>query len=170
VSIPFSVTGYLCLPELLSGRGEFEHGTIVPVPKAAIDQDRGAETRKHQIRATGEVTTVQAKAETTKMQATAQDQLRLRILATNVAHVQLTLSRCQDISHFWYTFPARLTAYILQWCFAFSPDRHSSNSFAFESAAALLRAERALPHSEGRSRKPPGERCQQSINEPLTRH
>jgi hypothetical protein len=61
------------------------------------------ETRKDQIRAPWEIAAVQAKPETTTVQAAPQQHFWLRILAANSAHVEPPLLGCQNIRHFFLT-------------------------------------------------------------------
>jgi hypothetical protein len=80
----------------------------VPVPETPVDEDRGPETGEHQIGTTEKLAIVQAETESTCMQAAAQQQFGFRVLAANVAHVEPTLRRSQDIRH--------SALYYTRWC------------------------------------------------------
>ena len=108
MSVPFAVARDLCVPELRSGGRELKHRTVVPVPETPVDEDRGPETGEHHIGTTEKLAIVQAETESTCMQAAAQQQFGFRVLAANMAHVEPTLRRSQDIRH--------SALYYTRWC------------------------------------------------------
>ena len=61
------------------------------MPEAAMDKHRCVIARKNQIGAPGQLSRMQAEAQARLMQAPAQHHLWLGILATDAAHIELTL-------------------------------------------------------------------------------
>ncbi len=71
----------------------------MPVPETTIDEDHGVKMWKHQVGATRQVSTVKAKAESARVESTAQQHLWFSVLATDTAHVEPPLHRCQNVGH-----------------------------------------------------------------------
>lgn len=59
---------------------------IMPVPKAAVNEQRGPPPRKHQVRRAGQVSSVQSEAESERMGRLADRQLGLRVLRLYPGH------------------------------------------------------------------------------------
>jgi len=69
------------------------------MPEAPMHKHDSAEARKYQIRAAGQVLPVKTEAQAARMQATPQQQFRLRVTAADAAHIEPALFRCQNVHH-----------------------------------------------------------------------
>jgi len=82
-----------------AGRGRRAHATLMPVPKAAMDEDRGAEPRQGHVRSTRQVRPVQAEPKPQSVKRTPQGKLRLGVESRNLRHDLRARLRIDDIGH-----------------------------------------------------------------------
>ena len=97
--VPLDVRRELPLPEVPSGLRRIGLPTTVTVPEAAVNEDRGAPARKHDVRRTGKATDVGTKPVASRVQRTPNSQLRLRVRAADAAHHRAPLLRRHDVRH-----------------------------------------------------------------------
>src|SRR5579864_1077782 len=95
--VALTVPADLIGPEFLSRFRHLEQRAIMSMPKATVDQNGGAITRKNYVRAAGQVWRVQSKPKTCRMQTTAKKQFRLSVPAADAAHIAMPLFGCEDI-------------------------------------------------------------------------
>lgn len=72
----------------------------MPVPEAAVNEDRRPVARKNQIRSAGNVFRMQPEPEPLTMQAAADQTLRLSVTAADAAHHAASGGRIHDIGHY----------------------------------------------------------------------
>lgn len=71
----------------------------MPVPEAAMHEDDGVQLGKNEIRSTGEILSMQAKAIAAAVQFAADDQFGLCIRAMHAAHDRRPLRRGEHVGH-----------------------------------------------------------------------
>lgn len=97
--VPLNVGGELLSPEVLSG---LRHGgsiATVPVPKTAMDEDRGPPPREHDIRRSRKTTDMSAEPITPCVQRPPHRHFWLGVRTTDAAHKRAPLLRRQEIRH-----------------------------------------------------------------------
>lgn len=97
--IVLPVLGDLCRPEFRSGRRLLEQVAIMAMPETAVGKEHGVAARKDEVWLTRECRDMHPIPEAEGMQSTAQDQFRLRVLATYAGHHPATDLRRDDVSH-----------------------------------------------------------------------
>jgi hypothetical protein len=91
------VSADLDSPELGPGRRHFAQRATMPVPETAMHKDDNAVCRKHYIRPSRQVLTMQPEAEASGVQSPPQNELWLRVLAPDAAHIEPPLLRREDV-------------------------------------------------------------------------
>ena len=72
---------------------------LVPVPKAAVDEDDGLVLGQHHVRPTRKFLSVQPETIAEPMQQRANDPFRCRVLAVDPAHVPTAAFFTQSVTH-----------------------------------------------------------------------
>jgi hypothetical protein len=85
-------------PEILPGFGPREQVAIVSVPEAAVNKKHRIQTRKDHVRSARQFC-VEPISETLGVKTPAQDQLGLRVLASNAGHHPAADFRGDNVNH-----------------------------------------------------------------------
>ena len=90
----------LCAPKIgIRSWNDLAIAALMHVPKAAVDENDLAASRKNQIGSTGQILVVQNISVTETMSCPANHHFRFRVLAGYGCHVGTSLFCCQDVSH-----------------------------------------------------------------------
>lgn len=98
--IPFHISCNFSCPKLRACCRNLAESAAMAMPEAAVDKNNGMMGRERQVRATGQITTVQTEPQSTCMQTTPQKHFWLCITALDAAHVEPPLFGRQNIRHF----------------------------------------------------------------------
>ena len=97
IDLPVSI--YLGAPEFSSCCRPFEEVAIVPVPETAVREKHRLVAGKYNIRLAWKIAVMQPESEPQGVQATTQDQFRLRVGAPDARHHAASHRRGNDVRH-----------------------------------------------------------------------
>lgn len=93
------VTGNFVAPEFFTGFGHPEDRAVMPVPKAAMNENHCPVTRQDDIRLAGQFADMQAKTESLAVQETAHQFFGLRVVAAYAGHHPAAGCRIDNVGH-----------------------------------------------------------------------
>jgi hypothetical protein len=98
--IPLNILPEFPLPERRASRRRSRLDTSgVPMPKAAMNEDHGVKSGKHDVRTTRKLGRVQPESKTPPVQITADGPFRTRILSADASHERAALGFRQCVAH-----------------------------------------------------------------------